>query len=147
MADIDFITILTNRFEVSLTDNPRGVTGNRALLNRFEITFLTKRKQFLQGNDVLVDTFGGDIERFVGVPRVLEDTQSIAASLSAVIDNTVESLKNDINNKVPNTERIESAELVEIYNVSGVITAKIRVIPVETENYSVLEFNLPIIRG
>ena len=147
MADIDFITITTNGFEVSLTDNPREVSGNRALLNRFEITFLTKRKQFLQGNDVLVDTFGGDIERFVGVPRVLEDTQSIAASLSAVIDNTVESLKNDINDKVPNTERIESAELVEIYNVSGVITAKIRVIPVETENYSVLEFNLPIIRG
>ena len=147
MADIDFITILTNRFEVSLTDNPRGVTGNRALLNRFEITFLTKRKQFLQGNDVLVDTFGGDAERFVGVPRVLEDTQSIAASLSAVIDNTVDSLKNDTTDQDKDTERIESAELVEIYNVSGVITAKIRVIPVETENYSVLEFNLPIIRG
>ena len=147
MADIDFITILTNKFEVSLTDNPREVTGNRALLNRFEITFLTKRKQFLQGNNVLVDTFGGDADRFIGIPRVLRDTQSIAASVLAVIDNTIESLKNDVNDKTPNTERLESAELLEIHNVGGVITANIRVVPVETEKYSDLEFNLPIIRG
>jgi len=147
MADIDFITITTNGFEVGLTDNPRKVSGNRALLNRFEITFLTKRKQFLQGNKIMVDPFGGDANRFIGVPRVLEDTQSISAAVSAAIDQTVESLQNDVNDAVPDTERIDSAELTEIDTVDNIITAKIRIIPVETEEYSVLEFNLPIIRG
>jgi len=148
MADIDFATDLTNGFYVSITESPKLVSGNRALLNRFEITFMTtKRPYTFDGQTSVIDEYGGDAQRFISVPQVLVDTKSIAASISVAIDETVKSLKLSERVDTPNTERISSAELISIYFVGDMVTAKIQVIPVETEFYEALEFNLPITRG
>ena len=56
MADIDFITDLRETFQISLTDNPQSITGNRALLNRFEITLLTKRRKYFSDNRTIIES-------------------------------------------------------------------------------------------
>jgi len=148
MTDIDFITDLTDGFKISLTDNAGKVSGNRALLNRFEITFMTTRRNFLfNETSPVVDNYGGDASRFIGIPPVLRDIKSIAASVSFVIDQTVASLKSSEPINLPDKERILSAELLSVDFVDDVVTAKIKVVPVETEYYVDLEFNLPIVRG
>ena len=145
--DIDFITDLSTGFNVSLTSNPQQVSGNRALLNRFELTFLTKRRQFNLGSTLIQDDFGGDARKFIQTPRVLSDTQGISAAISVAIDQTVESLKNDEPEGIPDTEKIDSAELSRLEIINDMVSAIIQVNPVETETYDVIQFNLPITRG
>lgn len=147
--DIDFITDLRQGFNVSLTQNPKSVSGNRALLNNFEITFLTKRREYNleDENEIIQDGFGGDASKFIGTPRVLNDAQAISAAVSIAIDQTVESLKKSEPSTLPDTERVESAELVSLEIISDVVTAVIQVNPVEVETYDALLFNLPITQG
>jgi len=143
--DIDFITdISTGVFRITLGDNPIGVTGNRALLNRFEITFLTKKKQFIYGDTYVADSFGGDAGKFINRPQVLNDTQSIAASITIVIDQTVKSILNDQAANIPDTEKLQSAKLVSLDFIGDVVTASIEVMPVEVESYDLIRLNLPI---
>lgn len=144
--DIDFITDLTSDFEISLGENPQGVFGNRALLNRFEITFLTKVRRFLSNNQIVTDNYGGDADNFINKPQVLNDLQSIATGMSVAVDKTVESMQGDEPIGVPNTERLSGAEVVDVSVINGVVNARVRVVPVEVESYSDLIFNLPIIK-
>jgi len=146
MADIDFITDLSGNFEISLSENPKSVSGNRALLNRFELTFMTKRRAFDIGGNVVLDKFGGDATKFISVPRVIADEQGISAAISVAIDQTVDSLKGDDPGHLPDTERIDRAELLSLDVIGDVVTASIRVVPVEAESPGDLEFNLPITR-
>jgi hypothetical protein len=151
--DIDFSTIINSNssttpssgFEISILDNPKGVEGNRALLNRFEITFLTQLKCFLINDKIVLDTFGGDADKFINRPSVLNNIQSIAAAISVSIDQTIKSMKSDEPEKIPDTEKILNANLLSIDVVEGVVVAQIEVIPVNVEPYSNLIFNLPII--
>ena len=145
--DIDFITDLRSGFDISLTSSPKGVSGNRALLNRFEITFMTKRREYNLGGVITQDNHGGDASKFIGTPRVLNDTQGISAAVSIAIDQTVDSIKNDEPTGTPDTERLDSAELLSLEVINDIITAVIKVNPVEIESYDALQFNLPIIRG
>ncbi len=147
MMDIDFITYLGSGFNVSLTSNPKGVSGNRALLNRFEITFLSIRREYNLGDTMVQDNYGGDAKKFIDVPRVLNDTQGIAAAVSAAIDKTVESMQGDEPSSVPDTEKIASAEIASIEIIDDIVTAVIKVNPVEVESYDILQFNLPITRS
>jgi len=147
MADFDFETDLRNGFEITLSDNPRKVAGNRALLNRFEITFMTKRRIFGVNNDVFRDPFGGNADKYLGQSRVLNDTQAIAAAVDLAVKETVSSMKEDdaqVESLLP-TEKIDRAEVVSLDVISGVITATIQVFPVEVESYEDLRFQLPIV--
>jgi hypothetical protein len=146
MADIDFITDMTEGFQISLTDNPRKVSGNRALLNRFEITFLTERRVFYTDTDKVQDNFGGNANSLIGKPQVLNNLDAIAASITLVMKETVRCMQLDEPNGLPDTEKIEKAELIGIDVIDDIVTAQIRVYPVEAETYSALEFNLPIIK-
>jgi len=145
--DIDFATDLTRGFEITLGTNPSGVTGNRALLNRFEITLLTKRRQFLLGGDPVADTFGGDAQKFINRPQVLTDTQSISASLATAVEQTVQSILADQDGSIPDTEKLVSAEIVSLDIIGDVVTASIRVFPVQVQSYDDLLLNLPIVKG
>ena len=144
MADIDFITDLRGNFQISLTDNPQVVSGNRALLNRFELTLLTKRRKYFSNNKTITDNYGGDAGKFIGIPRIINDNQGIAAAVSAAVDQTVESMKSDEPSNLPDTEKLDKAELTEINIIDDQVFVKIRVYPVETEVYDPLTFNLPI---
>lgn len=146
MADIDFITDITGQFQISLGDNPQAVTGNRALLNRFEITFLTKTRRFREGDTLVVDNYGGDADKFINRPQVLNDIQGIAAAVETAVDQTVQSLLSDQPDTIPDTEKLDRAELLDVSVQNDVIVASIRVHPVEVESYEDLMFNLPIIR-
>ena len=144
MADIDFITDLRGTFQISLTDNPQSVTGNRALLNRFEITFLTKRRKYFSDGQTITDPYGGDAVKFISIPRIINDNQGISAAVSAAVDQTVESMKSDEPSNIPDTEKLDKAELSEINVIDDQVFVKIRVYPVEAEVYDPLVFNLPI---
>ena len=143
--DIDFTTDLRDQFKIGIGDNPQGVDGNRALLNRFEIIFLTKTKTYLFEGKVIVDEFAGDAEKYINRPQVLNDPQSIAGGVTVAVDQTVEAMKADEPEGIPDTEKINSAELINIVIVDDVVFAQIQVHPVEVELYQDLVFNLPII--
>jgi hypothetical protein len=145
--DIDFATDFSDgQFRISLTENPAMVSGNRALVNRFEITFLTKQRQFSYDGGVVIDNYGGDAGKFISKPQVLSDTQSIAASLTVAIQQTVSSMKKDQSPSTMPTERIANAELISVDVINGIITASIQIFPEEVESYEALKFNLPIVR-
>ena len=148
MADIDFITDLRSGFEISLTSNPRQVTGNRALLNHFEITFLTQAKVYLLGGDesTFIDNYGGSADILLVRPQVLNDPNGIISAISVCIERTVESIKQDEPVGLPDTERLDAAQLLNMYIENGIIFAQIQVEPVETETYDVIVTNLPVIR-
>lgn len=146
MSDIDIITDLREGFSIELGDNPQAVSGNRALLNRFEITFLTKTRRFLWGDQIVVDNYGGDANKFINRPQVLNDIQGISAAVETAMDQTVQSMIGDQPDSVPDTEKIERAELLSVDVVNDLVVASIRVYPVEVEPYVDLVFNLPIIR-
>lgn len=147
MADIDFVTDLTDGgFAIAIEDSPQAVSGNRALVNRFELTFLTKTKIFLEGDNYTVDNFGGNAEKFINKPHVLSDIQGIAAAITAAIDATVKSLKDDEVDKTPNTEKILGADLSSIDIVDGIVVARVEVRPIKAENFSALGFLMPITR-
>ena len=145
--DIDFITDLTNEFKISLGDNPNGVSGNRALVNRFEITFMTKTRPFLiDGDTTVIDEYGGDAERLINKPNVLNNNQSIAGVMDIVVEQTVKSMKSDEPTNIPDTEKINSAKVIGINTISDVVYGTVQIFPVEVEQYGDILFNLPIIR-
>lgn len=146
MADIDFITDPTDTFAISIGDNPQPVIGNRALVNRFEITFLTKTRTYLFGERTVVDGYGGNADRYLNKPQVLNNTQSIAAAIQACIDATVRSIEIDSPQGIPDTEKLQKAELISLNILNDVIYAVVRVYPIEVEDFNALDFRLPITR-
>jgi len=148
MADLDFITDLRSGFSISLTDNPQKVSGNRALLNHFEITFLTQSKIYLMGDDerVFLDNFGGNAEVLVTKPQVLNDPSGIVSSISVCIERTVQSIIQDQPSNLPNNEKLDNAKLLNMYIDNGIIYAQIQVNPVESDTYDTLVTNLPVIK-
>lgn len=145
--DIDFETVISNEngFQLDLGESGAAVTGNRALVNRFEITFLTNSTSFVYGGQVEVDWFGGNSRAYIAQPTVLTDKQAIAAGVQAAIDSTVESIK-AYQDGAPDTEKIDSAVITSLDTTNGVVAVGVRIIPVETEPWVDLRLNLPITR-
>jgi len=148
MADFDFITDLRSGFQVSLTGNPQVVSGNRALLNHFEITFLTQAKVYLLGDNevTFVDNYGGNADDLVSRPQVLNDPSGIISAISVCIERTVRSMIQDQPENLPNNEKLSGASLLNMYIENETIFAQIQVDPVETDSYEVLIVNLPVIQ-
>jgi len=148
MADFDFITDLRSGFQVSLTGNPQVVSGNRALLNHFEITFLTQAKVYLLGDNevTFVDNYGGNADDLVSRPQVLNDPSGIISAISVCIERTVQSMIQDQPENLPNNEKLSGASLLNMYIENETIFAQIQVDPVETDSYEVLIVNLPVIQ-
>jgi hypothetical protein len=145
MADIDFKINTEEGFTISLDGVSGGVTGNRALLNRFQIAFMTNIRAFLNvDGGVESDNFGGDAPKFLGTSIAVNNTSVIAASLLNAISTTVASLKSTEDASIPGTERISSASLDSLNVLGDVVSANIRVVPVETQSYSDLIFSLPV---
>ena len=148
MADIDFITDLSNGgFVLSLTGNPQKVTGNRALLNRFEVTFLTKIKRYLYDGETYVnDNYGGNADVLISNPQVINDPQGIVSTISIAIERTVSSMVQDQGQSIPPNEKISTAKLLNIYIQNDTIMAQIEVFPVEVDTFESLVSNLPVIK-
>jgi len=146
MADLDFITDLSEgTFKVSLTRNPQKVSGNRALLNRFEITFLTRSKAYaMDDGTVYVDNYGGNANDLIANVAVLNNINSISAGISICIERTVKSMQATQSQETPDNERISGAKLLNIYIQDGIIFAIVEVVPVVTDSYEDLITNLPI---
>lgn len=148
MADLDFITSLETGFSISLTNNPKKVSGNRALLNHFEITFLTQSKLYLVGTDesAFVDNYGGNADILVTRPQVLNDQSGLVSAITVCIERTVQSILQDQPESLPANERLASATLLNLSVENGIIYAQVQVLPVETDNYETLVTNLPVIK-
>jgi len=146
MSDIDLITDLTQDFSVTIGDNPQEVYGNRLLLNIFEITFLTKKRQFVYNKEVVIDPYGGDAEKIINKQNVFLDSQSLSAALIITINETVKSMQSDETEFTPKTEKIEKAELVSVDIINYTVYATIRIYPMEVEAYADLVWRLPIIK-
>lgn len=146
--DIDFHTTLGNTFAVGVPASAGSVSGNRKLLNRFEIVFMTDRIEFGPASDPLKEStgFGGNANKLMRSGLVLSNPQAIVSVLQTCVDLTVESLKSTETDTDPATERIQSASITEL-NIEGVeVKAKIQVVPLETEAWVDMVLNLPITR-
>jgi len=147
MADIDFITDLSKGiFQITLGDNPLAVSGNRALMNHFEITFLTKTRTFILNNQYITDSYGGNASDFIDKPQVLNNIQGIATAIATSIDLTVQCILDNQPGNIPDTEKLLSAELISLDVVNEVVAATIEVHPVQYESNEALRLNLPIIK-
>jgi hypothetical protein len=144
MADLDFYRTNDDTFTVSFGDTPAKVRGNRWLVNRFEIVFLTTSRRFLLGERVVIDQFAGDADKYINRPQALNDIQGIATSVATAVDTTVAAIRSDEPDSLPNTEKLRSAEMASIDIIDSIVHATIRVIPVEVEFYDGLVFNFPI---
>lgn len=144
MAEIDFITEIDGGFGINL-DGAGIVSGNRALLNRFTITFLTEQKTFMYGGVAEVDTYGGNSMRYLGSNVVLSNLSAIGAAITTALDDTARSIMQN-QDQAPKTEQLSSANLEDLIVIDGVITAKVNVVPVEIEPWVDISLNLPITR-
>lgn len=145
MADVDFVINQDDGYTVSLISSANSVYGNRALMNRFQVTFLSNTRAFLNVDGAVEsDEFGGDAQRFLGVPIAVSNSSAISAALLNAIESTVSSLKSNEPSGVPNTERIDTASLESLSVEGDVVKANISVVPIETELFSSLIFSVPI---
>lgn len=144
MPDIDYIRNINGGFYISFNETSRKAVGNKALANRFEITFLTSSKKYLLGGQVVTDDYAGDASKFVGQSHSLNNTQSIASSMTIAIDKTVESILENQGDVTDPKERLVSAELIGLEVEGDTIYAKIEVVPEEYENYYPLYYSLPL---
>jgi len=156
--DLDFATDLTEGFQIDVGTNPQGVSGNRALVNQFEIVFLTTSRQYLMSqydptsqtsaDTIVIDTFGGNADKFLSVPNAVNDLSSITAAVNSALDQTIKSIK-DMQNSLPgisNTEKLSSARMNTLTVVLDQVFAVIEIIPMQYETYQTLSLNLPILR-
>lgn len=148
MADLDFITDLTKGFKISLTDTPNKVVGNRALLNRFEIVFLTQAKSYIlsSSGEQFVDRFGGNADVLLFSPHAISNPDSLATAISVCIEYTVNSISSSQPERTPKNEKLQGARLLDMYIDNGVVFATVEVTPVETDSYETLVINLPVIK-
>ena len=144
MPDIDYIRNINGGFAISFNENSKKAVGNKALANRFEITFLTSSKKYLLGDTVVTDDYAGNADKFVGHILSLNNEQSIASSMTLAIDRTVESILENQADVTNPKERLVSAELIDISIEYDTVYAKIELTPEEYENYYPLYYSLPI---
>lgn len=144
MADIGFLNNINGGFTVSFSDNPTLVRGNRALANRFEITLLTNTRRYLLGDSTVVDDYGGDAEKYISQPRVLNNPQGIASALSVAVEKTVEAILSTQSEDLDPTEKLESAEMLDLEIINDTIYARIKVVPIEAEQGLGSLLTLPI---
>ena len=145
MSDIDIIPNYENGFSLSLGDNSNIVSGNVALLNRFQITFFSEGMFFIGSDDsYIVDNYGGRFMSMLSVPRALSDIQGMTAALTAVINNTVDSIKNATLDTTPDSEKLDKAEIADIFIHNGVVSAIVDIYPVKLELSELPRFYIPI---
>lgn len=139
--DMDFVNNTTdNDFDILISENPLGVTGNKLLANIFEITFLTN-----SSDAVLSNGYGGNGLNIIGNNYNSNDTQSTSALIKIALDNTVRSMREDQDETLsPATELIESAEIISIIQDGDKVDVSIKIIPVEYESASFDNLNVVI---
>jgi hypothetical protein len=145
--DIDFNTV-SNENEFYVEPSLNSVSGNRALANRFEIVMLTNWREYYYGDtgETVLDSFGGNAFKTASDVRNINDETSVTASMSVVVKNTVESIRLDEDDVIPDTERLASANVSNVYVVGDTIYADITVIPVEREEEST-NISIPIAKA
>ncbi len=146
MADIDIIPDYEGGFSITLGDSSRQVSGNVALLNRFQITFFSEGMFFsATGGGFIVDNYGGRATSMLGTPRALSDVQGITVALTAALNNTVDSIKNNTPEGTPDTEVLDRAEIADIFVKDGVINASIDIYPIRLAQSDLPRFFIPIV--
>jgi hypothetical protein len=145
MADLDIVPGYEDGFTLTFGENSSIVHGNVALLNRFQITFFEEGMYFLSDKkENIIDGYGGRATSMIGVPRALSDLQGITAALTAAINNTVDSIKGNTPDEVDDTERLEKAEISDVFIKDGVVNAIVDVYPVALETSELPRFYIPI---
>jgi hypothetical protein len=146
--DIDFNTIL-NENEFYVEPSLNSVSGNRALINRFEIILMTNWRQYrYEGSDESVlDSFGGNAFNTASDVKNITDETSITASMSVVVQNTVDSIKLDEHDGIPDNERISSANISNVYVSGDTIYTDIDIKPIEKEDIINTNISIPIAKA
>lgn len=129
LMDINFTNVKINGdFSVRIDDIPTAVSGNRALANIFEVTFLTNL------NDSLLSyNYGGDGVGVVSKSYDPNDLQSIAAAVKVACDSTVLVMQADqtADQSIPPTEKIVSAKVITVNKTADSVYVSIDIIPEE----------------
>lgn len=147
--DIDFHTlvdIISN--DVSIDVGNQAVSGNRQLMNQFEVVFLTSWKDFYspEADSTNTDSFGGN---FLGISGSMNtgNPQSVMSSIKVAVDNTVASIRAEQENMdLDKTELLQNAEIESLDIVKGMVFCKIRVTPQQVQSAEELILDLPVIK-
>ena len=147
MSDINiFPTNVDGDFTVSIGTTASECSGNKALLNRFQIIFFDEGLNFqAEDGTVISDDFGGRAKSILGTGRSLVNDDVVRAAMVVTIKNTVSSLIGSTDDATPATERLKSATLAGVEVVGDIVTAVIEVIPEELDSSTIPEFKLPLI--
>jgi hypothetical protein len=133
-------------YNISFGDSHGIVSGNKLLVNRFQITLFDEGMFFeTSDGEKIEDDFGGRIIGLIGTPKTLSDIGSIKASLYAAVKNTVDSIKSDEEDEGDGTEMLEDATVESVSVVKDVVVAVIRIKPVKIDGSSNLYINIPIV--
>jgi len=147
--DIDFTTTLDiKNGDISIEPGTRSVSGNRALLNQFEITLLTSWRQYFYPDtkQVVEERFGGNVIFGGSSVMNVNNKAEIAAAMTAAIRNAVISIKSDQAGRILlSTERLSSASIESLESYGDRVVAVVNVVPEEIEPESDLKLNLPVI--
>ena len=139
--DINFANTVDSNgdYVISSQDGMVYASGNKLLANMFEITFLTNK------SDSVLISDGGNGFKIIGNNYNGGDLQSMAALVKITIDNTMKALLADqLESNSLNTEKIESAELTDIYNENDHVTIVIKITPIEFDKGTFNNLNVVI---
>lgn len=147
--DIDYHTIInTANKSVSIGLGDRAVSGNRQLLNQFEVVFLTSWKQYYipETRSVEKYMFGGNFIKMSGLLSV-NNPQSVLSAVSVAVKNTVSSIKGEQSGlNLDPTEKLQSADVKNLSVHGDIVTCDIQVVPEQVESPGDLLLNLPVIQ-
>lgn len=142
--DIKFSNFFDSGFEVGFGNVVDSVSGNRLLVNRFEIAMFTNPTYYQTTSGVEYDGFGGGMSSLLESPISVNNIQTIAAVLTTCIDNTVQSIISTTPDTSPNTEKLRSAELSFVGASGDTVVATVNVVPMELESSDQLLIQIPI---
>jgi hypothetical protein len=131
MSDINFSRAFDSSGNVLYSIGNQSATGNKALANLFEKTFLSNIKL----NDIFGKPYGGSALSFIGQSYNPDDINTLIAMVALSTDQTSKSIMDDpMNIKRPNTEKLKSASLLSVdITREAAIAIRIKIIPVQKQ--------------
>ena len=139
-------------YGLTFSDNAKAISGNKLLLNRFQTVLFDNGFDIMfsdENNNLqkISDTYGGGFTTVVTDINMLKNNNVLMASMSIIVQNTLYSLKeNDALSTAPDTEKIESAEIVSFGKEGDVVNMEINIKPVEIDNTVNLNLTVPIVK-
>jgi hypothetical protein len=133
MSTIDYTVDMEYGFTIYMGISPSLISGNKLLMNLFETILLSNIKEYVIDDKVVVDENAGNLESTIFDNTIISDNNMLSSAIITTINKTVEILKSSEKQNTPDTEKIVTANLIDLYKELDIVYAKIEIIPKEYE--------------